>query len=301
MEDHNKQLKGALVALPYFHAFGRPLIAKEVRRYGWGKELDLLDVRKRAYLWRQNIDGTDWYSLSPVNPVQIQKNAARLDEYWQWAGKKAWVLTYVPFVELIMVMNGLAWAVLNEHSDIDLFVVAKVGRVWTVRGWMLFWLRMLGLRATAKQQAKKFSPEFFVDAEHQMIPLNHSISPHLTSFWVADFTPLVYPQKFPEFWQANRWLSEYLPVAYKSPHLFEGAVRSKPWITKVVEGLLGGWLGDIIEKQAMRWQQKIIERNLLERGREVGTVINESEVRILWPLNTQRAQNVARQIEEFLG
>lgn len=300
MEDHNKQLRGALVALPYFAAFGRALITKELRRYGWGKELDILDVRKRAYQWRQNINDMDWYALGPINPTQLKENEERLVEYWQWAGKKAHILTYVPFVELVMVMNGLAWGVLNEHSDIDLFVVAKVGRVWTVRGWMLLWLRMLGLRATTKLQAKRFSPEFFVDTSHQMIPLNHSISPHLTSFWVADFTPLVYPQKFEEFWRANHWLAEYLPVAYNSPRVYPSAVEHKPLGTRVIEGLLGGWLGDIIEKQCRQWQQKIIERNLPSGSREPGTVINESEVRILWPLNTQRAQNVARQIEEFL-
>lgn len=251
--------------------------------------------------WRKVLSGENWYALRELNLLAMEQNQKRLGEYWDWVARHEWVLRLVPFVELVMVMNGMAHGMVKESSDIDLFVVARSGRVWTVRAVMLVLLTLLGLRARPGKSSKRFSPEFFVDTDFMDMEVIGSQSTYLTSFWVGDFTPIVYPQNFSRFWSANSWLKRFLPMVYKTPNQFDGAGKVKLTVTKVVEWILGGRLGDTIEKNCFAWQKKIIENNLEQVGVQPGTIIDESVVKILWPLNIRRAEAVEREIAEFLA
>lgn len=300
MKDYRKQLKGALLALPYFDGINRALSAKELRRYVWGGELEVHDLRKAASAWRQPGQSEDLYSLRPIELPKVFANKERLEEYWSWTAKHLRVLSWIPFVKLAMVMNGVAHGVVNPDSDIDLFVVTKRNRLWVARGLMLLTLRILGLRSIPGNKAKRFSPEFFVDEDHQSIDPNWSGSLYLTSFWLADFIAVIYPQNFRRFWLANKWLAEYMPIAYKSPRIYDGAIVKKSGIANILEKLLGGKLGDNIEERFGAYQKRIINQNLKDGG-QLGTVVTDSTVKILWPLNIQRASDVDRHVKEFLG
>jgi len=296
-----QQSRGWLVALPYFDALSLPLTAKGLRRYSWMAEPDPDALAASAKPWRKQLGEEGLYGLRELNPLLIEENRERMEEYWRWVGSKVSVLSLIPFVELVMVMNGMAHGVARESSDIDLFVVARPGRVWMVRAMMLGLLTLLGLRARPGRSAKRFSPEFFVDSNHMDMEIIGSQSTYLTSFWVADFTPIVYPQNFERFWNANRWLKKFLPVAYKSPRHVVQVVSTQPSWVKLLEKVLAGGLGDTIERSCYRSQKRIIEANLEQVGMQPGTIIDESVIKILWPLNIRRAEAVEREVAEFLA
>lgn len=298
MEDIVKQNKGELVALAYFDLIGKPLNIRELRRYGWVADIDFVDLKKIAkdYLWE--IDGAEYFSLKQYSVGEIRENVDRLDKYWRWVKSRLWALRMVPFVEGIMLMNGMAHGVVNPSSDIDLFVITSPRRTWLVRGWMLVWLTVLGMRATARQKAMRFSPEFFVSSA--MMNMREVASPSrvMTAFWLADFTPIVYTEKFVSFWRSNYWLSGVLPVAYRSPK--KGLVENdvKPMAIKGLERILRGRLGDSLEKWMMDKQVRIIRKNLNRLGKSPDYILEPEMIKIHF--DSRRPQQVEDAIERFV-
>lgn len=197
-----------------------------------------------------------------------------------------------------MVMNGLAHGEVNEESDIDLFVVAKRGRVWLARGWMLVLLTVFGLRAKGARKAMRFAPEFFVDEEHTNLWGVGSDSIYMNSFWLADFTPILYQQNFDRFRKANSWLAAYMPVAWRSPRVMGSSAPPKPLVTQGLEKILSGRLGDKIEAAAAARQRAIIERNLELLGERPDYRIDEHVIKIHFRSNRPRV--VEDKIAAFL-
>jgi hypothetical protein len=295
-----RQSRGWLIALAYFDALGLPLNTRELRRYTWMADPAPDAIAEAAKQWKKSWAGMNWYSLRELNGIWMEENLQRVAEYWRWVGRRRAILAWVPFVELVMVMNAMAHGAVKESSDIDLFVVARPGRVWLARAIMLGLLTVFGLRARPGNMAKRFSPEFFVDSNHMDMEVVGSQSTYLTAFWVADFTPIVYPQNFDKFWSANAWLKKYLPVAYKSPRRFAGGAN-QPAIVRLIERILAGRLGDIMEKKCQNFQSGIIQKNLQAVGIQPGTLTDETTIKILWPLNIRRAEAVEREVAEFLA
>ena len=285
MRDRERQHRGWLVALAYFDLLGKPLTVRELRRYLWGVDLDVSVLKKIAKPW-ELAGGV--YGLKPVSSEVREENARRLARYWRWIDGHRRALAWVPFVRLIMVMNGVAQGEVNDESDIDLFVVARKGRVWLCRAWMLALLTILGLRARAGKKAMRFSPEFFVDEEHMNMLGVGSDSSYLTSFWISDFTPILHSGYFAKFWSANSWLSGNLPVAWRSPRARAVGEIARPALIGLFEWILGGVFGDTMERILADKQQGIIQRNLQRMGDRPDYLINEHTIKIHFQSNRPR-------------
>ena len=269
--DHKKAVSNreAMVALAVFDVLGKTLSAAELRRYGWQTELNLSDIRESASQYRIVADGQIRYGLRSQNLSSVVSQDQLTREYWRWVSKNRWLLTLVPYVRMVAVMNSLAHGNVHGGSDIDLLVVTSKRRLWTARGWMLVLLKVFGRRAWGELRAKKFSPEFFVDEDHMDLSGLASSSTYLRSVWVADMTPILYGWNFEKFWQANQWLNNYLPVAYRSPRSYEqneSRELAKSGLANLVERLLAGKLGDRIEAWARLKQERIIKRSTTRLG-----------------------------------
>ncbi len=291
-----------LIALAIFDVLEKPLTAVEIRRYGWRAELNLSDVRLLAEPYRLVGDGQVRYGLSSSHVARAEKAEQLMGEYWSWVWKNRWLLTWVPFVKTVVVMNSLAWQNLHASSDIDLLVVTEPGRLWLARGWMLVLLKVFGRRAWGGDRAKKFAPEFFVDSNHLDLSDLGSRSLYLKAVWVADMVPIMYKGWFEKFWQANQWLAEYMPVAYRMPRQALGeSLRdcSKNWLARLAERVLGGRWGDVLERQARERQEKMIARSV-ERLGEHPTVLTTNYICKAYFRDT-KPERVDEAVERFLA
>lgn len=290
MDYNSKKVRGWKVALAYFDLLGKPLTTREFRRYVWMDDMSWEDLSKEARQFRQQIGNEVFYSKRSISAIEMEANHLREEEYWRWVRRYSWVFGLVPFLRLVMVMNGLAHGWVNERSDIDIFSVTRSNRLWTARFGMIFILTVLGLRARGERKSKLFSPEFFVDEENMDLQGVGSSSKYLNAYWVSDFTPIAFGGKFLGFWSRNKWLNRYLPVAYRSPKVGLNKVKGSFLLTRGWEWLLSGWLGDKIELWLGRWQKTMIANNIKRLGINVDATVSNHVLKLHF--NSQRPRMV---------
>jgi len=104
----------------------------------------------------------------------------------------------------------------HEGSDIDLFIIAKENRLWTVRILTTLYFSILGQRKTNKKHAGKFCLSFFITEKKlnfQDFALKDDIYLY---FWIVFLKPLLDKENIYErFLKAqNTWadFSEYKSI-----------------------------------------------------------------------------------------
>lgn len=254
----------------------------ELRRYVWGKDLTVAQLHKIIHQLPVTVvhDRVRWVGLSGAQPTgrgfRLRKRLMR----------KLWVFRLIPFVRMVGVMNSLAAGCVAEDSDIDIFVVTKAGRLWTVRAMTLALLVLFGMRARAEDKAGRLSVDLFVSEDG--LDLSQSGAPvdYLLAYWVSDFTPVLYPEKFRELWAANRWVKDFLPVAYRSPRQWgEDTTSVRPsGMAKLLEWCLESRLGDVVERWTKGGQMRRIDKNVKRFAAEGGggglLIVNDKVVKI---------------------
>ena len=85
---------------------------------------------------------------------------------------------------------------------------------------------------------------------------------YLMYYYIADMVPIWGVNRFNQFWTANRWMRQKLPVAYRSQNRrdeFEKKIKSS-WLAWLLEKILRGRFGDMVEMRVRSIQQRNIER-----------------------------------------
>ncbi len=81
----------------------------------------------------------------------------------------AHVLGLLPGVRAIFLSGSLAQGRANEKSDIDFFIVARQGKIWTARFFVFLLLKAVGEMRTEKSPAGKICPNHFITDAHLRI------------------------------------------------------------------------------------------------------------------------------------
>jgi len=71
-----------------------------------------------------------------------------------------WFFSFFPSIRMVALCNSRAMDTHSENSDIDLFVVAKPGQIWTARFVMICITAILGIRIQNPHGLKKGSKEY---------------------------------------------------------------------------------------------------------------------------------------------
>ena len=292
-------MKEALIPLVFFAQFDRPLTLQQLRRYGWGREFGVDELKQIIKKSDMHLSGALCY-LDETHLSEYARRQELAKKFWQRVKQNRWVFANVPFIKMTAVGNTLAYDNVHENSDIDLFVVAASGRVWTVRMMLLLWLNLLGLRVRSAKKYLLFSPEFFVDETALDLSLCAIANDYYLAYWLADLVPVWLTDYFDTVWNANRWLKDKLPVAYRSQNRrteFGGQSRLS-WFAWGLERILSGRFGDRIETWARAKQRQIIERNKVRLGINPSVITDNHVIKIHF--NDRRAE-VRERIEEFLA
>jgi len=171
------------------------------------------------------------------------------DQKWKKLKYIFKILVLVPFVRGIFVSGSLAMENSKDDSDVDIIVVAKSGRIWTVRTLMTSLTFILGVRRHGKKTKDRICLNHYITDESLRIPFeslyNAESYAHLLNVYIED------DGIFHLFQEANGWLADYL-VNYQPTELHSArAVRKNRFLTSLVrieELFLGGAVGDNLEK-----------------------------------------------------
>lgn len=186
-----------------------------------------------------------------------------------------WVLKFVPFVKMAAVCNNLAFGKIDEKSDVDLFVIAKSGHLFTVRIFITFILHILGVRRHGDKVAGRFCLSFFVDDECldlSKISIDKDI---YLAFWIKSMIPIIEDSILDKFLKENMWAKYFFEnekdfVINTSQTFFESR-----FLKKFLEWIFGGEIGNWFEKMMRNWQMRRASEKAKFADNDASLVIGE--------------------------
>lgn len=196
---------------------------------------------------------------------------------WRAAKRAAKFLALVPFVQALFGSGSLALYNTRPESDLDVFVVARAGRIWTARLGLLFVSQLLGRRRThweAQAPDKICLNHHITDADVVMPPAVRNV---FTAVAYTHLVPLFNHNLLAEFEDMNwQWVQQYLvtPPTFSLRHRQAITLgRLRLWLKKQLEAFLQEPVGDWLEKQARYLQLRAIARHSQpgQAGRIVAT------------------------------
>ncbi len=184
------------------------------------------------------------------------------------AKKAAKLLSKFPYVKGIAVSGSLSKNFANEKTDIDFFIITDANRLWIARTFMHLYKKLTFL--TGRQHW--FCMNYYVDEEALEIAEKNIF----TAVEIVTLLPMHGRSSLSMFITANDWTKTYLPA-----HVFSIAATpeiKQGVIGKVIEKMLSGKAGDVIDKWLMnitdrRWQKKAQNHQLNSKGICMGMMV----------------------------
>ncbi|MCL5795344.1 MAG: nucleotidyltransferase domain-containing protein [Patescibacteria group bacterium] len=207
-------------------------------------------------------------------------NRTLSEKRWKKADLVSWYLQMVPFIRLVAVTGSMSYGTIKPSSDIDMFIIAKAGRIWTCRAFCRSLLKFIGQLRTGEainERAGKICPNRFVTNAYLVInPQN--------SYHAQDYTQMV-PMfdvggLYQKFIIANKWMEKF---GYFRPKKALNLVHSHSLtnIRKFLEWALAGKFGAMTEKNLREKHLKALNKkypNINQPGSSI--IANDNEIRI---------------------
>ncbi|MBI2506711.1 MAG: hypothetical protein HYW00_01050 [Candidatus Colwellbacteria bacterium] len=180
---------------------------------------------------------------------------------WRKFLKRVKLFRFVPFVDFVLAAGSLATGKVHEKSDFDVIVGVKGGRIFTVRFLSVLFFEFFGWRR--KRVDSKETATDKICLNHFVAPKGYRLRPPYNDYWremYRNLVPIIGDEaKIKSFLESNDWLTP--PATYKRDPRYLG---EKSFVARIGELLLGGRIGDYLEKIVKKEQIKRIEAHLPE-------------------------------------
>lgn len=229
--------------------------------------------------------------------------------------KASWILSIVPFMRAVILNGSLAAGTAKASSDIDFLIITSPGRIYTVRWLALSLLWLAGLKRSrdeAKPHGGKICCNYFMTTNSLRIPTGRGKA--MDQYCAENYSKsvLVYGDEriYQKFFKTNHHLfslchpdqrggifcghpnGRFLDEVYPEPvewarndshesvcdnlPIGSNYLRSFGWMQELI---LGGSLGDQIEKILRFWQRRRVEREGLQKRYPDLIVLSDNELR----------------------
>ncbi|MDO8512379.1 MAG: nucleotidyltransferase domain-containing protein [bacterium] len=283
METNNLKIEQAILAtLAYHDILNMPLTATEIWRYLFreqpirdrpciqGRSLigasltETENILKNLYKFNEiEFHSGYYYFLERQDLVEKRLKMHALAQIkWKRLRRIVWFLQAIPFLEMVAASGSLAREFTHKDSDLDVLLVTKAGRIWTVRFIVTVILDLFHLRRRPTGPTR------------DLVCLNHYLAqdglalPYqslYTALEYAHIVPLIGDKVCAEFREANReWIEKYLVRLLPDEIDNLKQVRKSFFLSgikKIVELLLCGMVGDALEEWLGKRQKERIVKN----------------------------------------
>lgn len=270
------RLEDAIVkTVAFFDVLEYPLTVQEVsdRLLGYvASESDILVCLR----------GTDrlimmrGYVVFPGRERLIEQRLSQVaadQRLWKRVRKYAWVFRVVPFVQEVYICNRLAITQGTDESDIDVFVVARQGRMFFVRTLLLGLFQLFGVRRHGSRVAGRFCLSFFVDSSSRDLEgFSDSSSDVYFAYWLLLLRPLFAHE---DIRFSNPWLEKYFPRELVIRQAQQTQSSGSSFVRRGLERLFSGTFGDFVEKRLVSWQLLRARKKFEAMGSPHGVVLTE--------------------------
>ena len=195
------------------------------------------------------------------------------DEKWKKSKKIFWIMQIIPFTKLVMGSGSFSLGNTRKDSDVDLMIVAKWGRIWTVRTFFTLLTSILRVRRYKDRTEDMICLNHYITDKSLRIPFESLYTAQLYYHILSIYDSKEDRKMFRKFQEENQWMKKYLEN-YEFSQL-EGLRSMKrnrilSFISKSFEFILSGKIGDYFEKIMSKIQSNRIKKdplNLKKGGR----------------------------------
>ena len=250
----NRVEKGIVRTLLYFDIFSYPLTTDEIIRFHPQQFLQSSDalvalqvLTKKSILFRHD----EYYSLNPeIVLVQKRKRGNELaQKSLKTAQKFSALISQFPFVRGIMLSGSISKDFMDEHSDIDYFIITQPGRLWLTRGLLALFKRVFLLNSH-----KFFCTNYLVDTQSLEIEEKNLY----TAMEAATLIPVYGRELCNRFIDLNKWTKDHFPnlSRQRTAFIIEKDLAIKRFFEKVFSGRMGDGIDRWMMKLAiLRWKR----------------------------------------------
>ncbi len=247
----------------YADLFDYPLRTEEIHRYltGYAAPLSLVEehLARNGRLAQHLASASRFWFLAGrehLVDLRLQREAFSRG-LWPEARRYGRLIATMPFVRLVSITGSLAMHnVSHPRDDIDLLIVTAENRVWLGRGLVILIVHL------ARRFGIELCPNYVMAEQHlQLGEPSLFIAHELTQL-----LPLHGLDVYHRLLEGNAWIADYLPNA--SPRRSEigqiGPLAGRG--QEAMEALMGGRLGDSIERWERERKIPLLRQIAIERG-----------------------------------
>ena len=247
----------------YADLFDAAISAGELERACWGARLDAAEVRRRAArpplarLVSMDAEGVLTLRGREALAARRAEGVTRTEALLRQHRRVIAALASLPYIRMLALSGGTAHRNARGGDDIDLFVVAAAGRVFTA-----YTLLFLASRLTRTRGI--VCPNYVVDENNLEIAYHHDL---FTAHQALSLVPIAGPTTFARFVEANRdWVQAHYPGYL--PRAAAGDLVPSGWQRWTERALAVG--GDALE-QALGavWRYRLGRRAARARSADV--------------------------------
>lgn len=207
--------EGVFCALAFFNYYGIPISFSRLYTLLYKFKTtpeDLGVVLEDLIKENKIIFEDDLYALKIWDKAQYSQNQQELKKRWQKVYKYYWLLSILPFIRQISVINSLSIGNVNSESDIDFLVVTSPKFLYFVRSVIIVVFKFLGVYKTHEKINGQFCFGFYTTSDN--LDFTRLLLPQedpYFAFWLASLVPIYSQKNYLRLMQANAWLKDYFP------------------------------------------------------------------------------------------
>lgn len=253
--DHSPLSKSILKTLLYFDIFQYPLTTSEIFAHLTTNHVTVDHVAtelKRLSNLSIISPISDFYSVhdNPMLGSRRTKGNQMAQQSLTLARRQARLISKFPFVRAVMASGSLSKDYMDEHSDIDFFVITKPNRLWIARMLLVLYKKIFLFNSH-----KYFCTNYFIDENHLEIEEKNIF----TATELATLIPLYGKEYYSQLITANSWLKNYLPN--HTSRSIESVPAYQPgWVKQHLENIINLFGANKLETICMnsfssRWKR----------------------------------------------
>jgi len=263
--EFSQSLEHAIVqAVAYADVFDYPLTFHEVHRYLVGLSASfsaVKDTLENGLLPGHRLTNCQGYVTLPGRESIVEtrlRRKALCMQLWPKGVRYGLAIASLPFVRFVAVTGTLAVDNVDQGADIDYLIATVPGRVWLTR------FLVLVLVYLARLEGVTVCPNYVISVG-ALEQFDHTL---FTAHELAQMVPLHGFDVYEELVGVNAWARCLLPNAFTArPGAAQREVGSVlRSLKRAAERLLGGKLGDMLERWEMRHKVSRLNQRASYRG-----------------------------------
>ncbi|KKQ55812.1 MAG: hypothetical protein US74_C0023G0038 [Parcubacteria group bacterium GW2011_GWA2_38_13] len=274
--------------IAYFDIFDYPLTAWEIWKYLYGVRAQYIDIVNKLddLASEGGIETRNGFYFLPKRNAIVN---VRLERYliaekkYKKAKRILKIISCMPFIRSICIMNTLSYDNASATSDIDIMLMVEPKKLWLARFFCVSFLRIFNLRPNEEKRADTICLNFIVgtdglDFSEIALKPEDAHFAHIVSRAVP-----VYDEKnyYNDFFLKNKWIFGIFPNTFPMDVSSRRKIRIYTlgrFLKKIAELVLFVFSKNILDLWAKKIQMKIMPEALRGSANKNTNVVFSSTI-----------------------